>query len=224
MDTYVYRCGEREHRLAVSTYDSHLLVLVSPFPPWRAGVHASPREDQVKRIPTRDLRDDALALLSLLKRDAPLLQYRYSLKVRSPDGVVQDRGAGKLVCACGGTTVLAKGGPGFCALTTSSIITLDEPTIARLVAEGAMRRDEAARFPGIMIASAVRTTIVHDLRDMRPVRLDDGRTLQAERRSHRTDITAEVRLLVDYLSRASEDVVEVRVEQGPTARRSRTDV
>jgi hypothetical protein len=223
MDTYVYRCGEREHRLAVSTYDSHLLVLVSPFPPWRAGVLASPREDQVKRIPTRDLRDDALALLSLLERDAPLLQYRYSLKVRSPDGVLQDRGVGRLVCAFGGTTVLAKGGPGFCALTTSATITLDDPTIARLVAEGAMRHDEAARFPGVT-ASAIRTTIVHDLRDMRPVRLDDGRTLQAERRSRRSDIGVDVRLLVEYLSRASEAVVEVRVEEGPTTRRSSTEV
>jgi hypothetical protein len=45
---------------------------VSPFPPWRAGVLASPREGQIKRIPTRDLRHDALALLSLLERDALL--------------------------------------------------------------------------------------------------------------------------------------------------------
>jgi hypothetical protein len=89
-------------------------------------VLASPREGQIKPIPTRDLRDDALALLSLLERDAPLRQYRYSLKVRSPDGVVQDRGAGRLVCAFGGTTVRAKAGPGFRALTTSSMISLDD--------------------------------------------------------------------------------------------------
>src|SRR5262249_1872180 len=61
---------------------------------------------------------------------------------------------------------------------------------------------------------AIQATVVHDLRDMRPIRLDDGRTLQAERRSHRTDIDADVRLLVEYLSRLSGDVVEVRVEEG----------
>jgi hypothetical protein len=219
MDTYVYRCGEREHRLAVSTYDSHLLVLVSPFPPWRAGVLASPRQGQVTRIPTRDQRDDALALVGLLGRDGPLLQYRYSLKVRSTDGAVQGRGAGRLVCAFGGTTVLAKAGPGFCALTTSSMITLDEPTSERLVTERAMRHSEAARRAGVA-ATAIQTTVVHDLRDMRPLRLDDGRTLQAERRSHRTDVAADVQLLVEYLSRVSGDVVEVRVEEGPTGQRS----
>jgi hypothetical protein len=76
-----------------------------------------------------------------------------------------------------------------------------------------MRHDEAARLSG-MAPAAVQTTIVHDLRDMRPIRLDDGRSLQAERRSHRTDIAADVRLLVQYLSRVLGDVVEVRVEEG----------
>ena len=213
MDTYVYRCGEREHRLSVSTYDSHLLVLVNPFPPWRAGVLASPGQGQVRHIPTPDLRDDAYALLGRLDRDGPLLQFRYSLKVRSSDGAVQERGGGRLLCAVGGTPVLAKAGPGFCALTTSSTITLDESTSERLVRELAMRHDEAARLSG-MAPAAVQTTIVHDLRDMRPIRLDDGRSLQAERRSHRTDIAADVRLLVQYLSRVSGDVVEVRVEEG----------
>ena len=65
-----------------------------------------------------------------------------------------------------------------------------------------------------MAPTAVRITVVHDLRDMRPVRLDDGRTLQAERRSHRTDIAADVRLLVEYLSRVSGDVVEVQEGRG----------
>jgi hypothetical protein len=73
-----------------------------------------------------------------------------------------------------------------------------------------------------MAPTAIQTTVVHDLRDMRPVRLDDGRTLQAERRSHRTDIAADVRRLVEYLSRVSGDVVEVRVEEGATGRRSGT--
>src|SRR5262245_33080520 len=200
MDTYVYRCGEREHRLSVSTYDSHLLALVNPLPPWRAGVLASPSQGQVRHVPTHDLRDDALALLDRLDRDGPLLQFRYSLKVRSFDGAVQQRGGGRLVCAFGGASVHAKAGPGFCALTTSSMTTLDEPTSERLVSEHAMRPYEAARLAG-MAPTAVRTTVVHDLRDMRPVRLDDGRTLQGERRSHRTDIAADVRLLVDYLSR-----------------------
>jgi hypothetical protein len=80
---------------------------------------------------------------------------------------------------------------------------------------------EAARLSG-MAPTAIRTTVVHDVRDMRPVRLDDGRPLQAERRSHQTDIAAGVRLLVEYLSRASGDVVEVRVEEGPTGRRPST--
>jgi hypothetical protein len=39
----------------------------------------------------------------------------------------------------------------------------------------------------------------------------------------KTDIAAGVRLLVEYLSRASGDVVEVRVEEGPTGRRSGTE-
>ena len=133
--------------------------------------------------------------------------------MRSSDGAIQERGAGRLSCSFGGTAAVAKGGPGFCGLTASSISALDEQTIARLVAAGAMRHDEAARFTSVT-ASAVQTTVVHDLRDMRPVRLDDGRTLQAERRSRRTDIAAGVRLLVEYLTRASEDVVEVRVEEG----------
>ena len=213
MDTYVYRCGNREHRLSVSTYDSHLLVLVNQFPPWRAGVLASPGQGQVRHIPTRDLRDDAHVLLGRLDRDGPLLQFRYSLKVRSSDGAVQERGGGRLLCAFGGTPVLAKAGPGFCALTTSSTITVDESTSERLVQELAMRQDEAARLSG-MAPAAVQATVVHDLRDMRPIRLDDGRTLQAERRSHRTDIAADVRLLVEYLSRLSGAVVEVRVEEG----------
>ena len=213
MDTYVYRCGEREHRLSVSTYDSHLLVLVNPLPPWRAGVLASPGQGQVRHIPAHDLRDDALALLDRLDRDGSLLQFRYSLKVRSADGAVQQRGGGRLVCAFGGATVLAKAGPGFCALTTNATITLDEPTSERLVTERAMRHYEAARLSETA-PTAIRTTVVHDLRDMRPVRLDDGRTLQAERRSHRTDIAADVRLLVEYLSRVSGDVVEVRVAEG----------
>lgn len=213
MDTYVYRCGEREHRLSVSTYDAHLLVLVNPLPPWRAGVFASPGEGQVRHIPTPDLRDDAHALLGRLDRDGPLLQFRYSLKVRSSDGAVQERGGGRLLCAFGGTPVLAKAGPGFCALTTSSTITLDESTSERLVQELAMRHDEAVRLSA-MAPAAAQTTIVRDLRDMRPIRLDDGRSLQAERRSHRTDIAADVRLLVEYLSRVSGDVVEVRVEEG----------
>jgi hypothetical protein len=213
MDTYVYRCGDREHRFSISTYDSHLLVLVNPFPPWRAGVLASPGQGQVRHIPTHDLRDDAHALLGRLERDGALLQFRYSLKVRSSDGSVQERGGGRLLCAFGGTPVLAKAGPGFSALTTSSMITLDESTSERLVRELAMRHDEAARLSG-MTPAAVQSTVVHDLRDMRPIRLDDGRSLQAERRSHRTDIAADVRLLVEYLSRLSGDVVEVRVEEG----------
>jgi len=213
MDTYVYRCGEREHRLSVSTYDSHLLVLVNPLPRWRAGVFASPGQGQVRHVPTRDLREDALALLDRLDRDGSLLQFRYSLKVLSSDGTVKERGGGRLLSAFGGTPVLAKAGPGFCALTTSSTITLDESTSEQLVRELAMRHDEATRLSG-MAPTAVRTTVVHDLRDMRPVRLDDGRTLQAERRSHRTDIAADVRLLVEYLSRVSGDVVEVQVEEG----------
>ena len=212
MDTYVYRCGERGHRLSVSTYDSHLLVLVNPLPPWRAGVLASPGQDQVRHIPARDLRDDALALLDRLDRDGSLLQFRYSLKVRSSDGAVQ-RGGGRLVCAFGGAPVLAKAGPGFCALTTNATITLDAAASERLVTERAMRHYEAARLSD-MAPTAIRTTVVHDLRDMRPVRLDDGRILQAERRSHRTDIAADVRLLVEYLSSVSGDVVEVRVEEG----------
>lgn len=213
MDTYVYRCGKQEHRLSVSTYDSHLLVLANPLPPWRAGVLASPGQGQVRHIPAHDLREDARALLDRLDRDGSLLQFRYSLKVRSSDGAVKERGGGKLVCAFGGTTVLAKAGPGFCALTTSSMVTLDEATSERLIAERAMRPNEEARLSG-MAPTAVRTTVVHDLRDMRPVRLDDGRTLQAERRSHRTNIAADVRLLVEYLSRVSGDVVEVQVEEG----------
>jgi predicted DNA-binding protein (UPF0251 family) len=213
MDTYVYRCGDREHRLSVSTYDSHLLVLVNQFPPWRAGILASPGQGQVRHIPTRDLRDDALALVGRLDRDGPLLQFRYSLKVRSSDGAVQERGGGRLLCAVGGTPVLAKAGPGFCALTTSSTIMLDESTSERLVQELAMRQDEAARLAG-MAPTTVQAAVVHDLRDMRPIRLDDGRSLQAERRSHRTDIAADVRLLVEYLSRLSGDVVEVSVEEG----------
>jgi len=213
MDTYVYRCGDREHRLSVSTYDSHLLALVNPLPPWRAGVLASPGQGQVRHIPTPDLRDDAHALLGRLDRDGPLLQFRYSLKVRSSNGAVQERGGGRLLCAFGGAPVLAKAGPGFCALTTSSTITVDESTSERLVRELAMRQDEAARLSGTAPA-AVQATVVHDLRDMRPIRLDDGRTLQAERRSHRTDIDADVRLLVEYLSRLSGDVVEVKVEEG----------
>jgi hypothetical protein len=221
MDTYVYRCGEREHRLSVSTYDSHLVVLVNPLPPWRAGVLASPGQGQVRHIPTHDLRDDARALLGRLDEEGSLLQFRYSLKVRSSDGAVQERGGGKLACAFGGTTVLAKAGPGFCALTTSAMVTLDEPTGQRLVTERAMRHYEA-RHLSDMAPTAIQTTVVHDLRDMRPVRLDDGRTLQAERRSHRTDIAADVRRLVEYLSRVSGDVVEVRVEEGATGRRSGT--
>src|SRR5262245_28265904 len=213
MDTYVYRCGEREHRLSVSTYDSHLLALVNPLPPWRAGVLASPGQGQVRHIPAPDLRDDAHALLGRLDRDGPLLQFRYSLKVRSSNGAVQERGGGRLLCAFGGTPVLAKAGPGFCALTTSSTITLDESTSEQLVRELAMPHDEAARLSG-MAPAAVETTVVHDLRDMRPIRLDDGRSLQAERRSHRTDIAADVRILAEYLSGLSEDIVEVRVEEG----------
>ena len=130
MDTYVY--------------DSHLLALVNPLPPWRAGVLASPGQGQVRHIPTRDLRDDALALLDRLDRDGPLLQFRYSWKVRSSDRAVQ-RGGGRLMCAFGGATVLAKAGPGFCALTTSSMITLDEATSERLVAEHAIRQYEGGR-------------------------------------------------------------------------------
>lgn len=213
MDTHVYRCGKQEHHLSVSRYDSHLLVLANPLPPWRAGVLASPGQGQIRHIPTRDLREDALALLDRLDRDGSLLQFRYSLKVRSSDGTVKERGSGRLLCAFGGTPVLAKAGPGFCALTTSSTITLDESTSEQLVRELAMRHDEATRFSG-MAPTAVRTTVVHDLRDMRPVRVDDGRTLQAERRSHRTDIAADVRLLVEYLSCVSGDVVEVQVEEG----------
>lgn len=143
------------------------------------------------------------------------------MKVRGSDGAVRERGAGRLVCAFGGTPALAKAGPGFCALTTNAMITLDEPTSGRLVTEDAMRHYEAARLSD-MAPAAVRTTGVHDLRDMRPVRLDDGRALQAERRSHRTDLAADVRLLVEYLSRVSGDVVEVRVEEGPAGRRSGT--
>jgi hypothetical protein len=90
---------------------------------------------------------------------------------------------------------------------------LDESTSERLVQELAMRQDEAARLAG-MAPTTVQAAVVHDLRDMRPIRLDDGRSLQAERRSHRTDIAADVRLLVEYLSRLSGDVVEVSVEEG----------
>ena len=212
MDTYVYRCGEQEHRLSVSTYDSHLLVLANPpalasrsacqsrsgpgqahpSPPLAGGCACSARPARSRRLPPSVSIFAEGAKLGRRRQGAR----RWKARVRFWR---YDRPR--------------QSSPGFCALTTSLMITLDEATSDRLIAERAMRQNEEARLSGVA-PTAVQTTVVHDLRDMRPVRLDDGRTLQAERRSHRTDIAADVRLLVEYLSRVSGDVVEVRVEEG----------
>src|SRR5262249_60383813 len=117
--------------------------LVNLLPPWRPGVLASPGQGQVRHIPTHDLRDDARTLLGRLDEDGSLLQFRYSLKVRSSDGAVQERGGGKLACAFGGTSVLAKAGPGFSALTTSSLVPLDEPPSQWLAPEPPIRHYQA---------------------------------------------------------------------------------
>lgn len=212
MDTYIYRCGQAEHRLPMSKYDAHLSVLLRCFPPWRAGVFATHKQGHIERIPRGDFLADAHLFFELLDRTGASLQYRYSLKILDASGDVASRGSGSFNGSFGGKSLIAKAGPGFCGLTDSKIIVLDNHAIEQLRATGEMRDYEAGRLSGLT-CSAVLTTVVHDLRDMKPIVLDDGQAIHPERRSRHTDLPTRIRELVAFVSHAKGDSVEVGVQQ-----------
>src|SRR5579859_5781268 len=109
MDEYVFTCGDETHRLELSRYDAHLVVLARVHPSWRAGIFASHKNGEVARLPIDDAREAALLLLRALERDGDLLQYRYALQRRSPGNSRRSRGGGKIACSFRGERAMAHG-------------------------------------------------------------------------------------------------------------------
>lgn len=208
MGTYIYRSGNSEHHLTISTYEAHLSVLLNCFPPWRVGVFASHKIGNIERLPINYLLSDAKLFLGTLEAAADRLQYRYSLKVMRPNGETIKRGCSNLSCSFRSESVVANAGPGFCALTSSTIMVLNALMLKRLRAAGEIRDYEVDRLSRVKCSAAL-TKVIHDLRDMNALILDDGRKIQAERRSKKTDLPERIRNLIGFLSQLNAEVIDI---------------
>jgi hypothetical protein len=108
-------------------------------------------------------------LLRTLVAEKDLLDYHYGFRIRSGDGLTDIRGGGGRSCSLG----MVESGPGYCHI-------------------------KAADFFREGDIQWVRHRIVHDLRDMRPIEVDNY-TFSATRRRHPIDLSYKFEGLSQFL-------------------------
>jgi hypothetical protein len=210
MEKYRYQCAASLHFSSWSRYDAEVYATVSQYvyPRWRKGLLATHRAGDVQHIQRQKLLDDGRELLAELMRGEEKLQFRYTLRVALSSSERHERVEKHFDCVFDGKKATAFAGAGTAVIEQTEYNVIDASVAAAYVREGKMRPEEAHQFvqyPG----KVPHSRRLHDLRDLLPVRTDNGYLVRAVRKAQPTRIIELVRELVEFLDKCADGIVEV---------------
>jgi hypothetical protein len=167
-----------------SSYESQVLSwLKEPFP----GKFLPRRKSQKMTVNRTELLAGVDQFLERMAREAEGIHYAYSIATKGKDGG-EFSGSGGFSCNYKGARAVAESGPGFC----------------RIRAVG-----EAGPVPGL----AVSNILLADLRDMQPVRTDEGIEMIPQRKHHPIELEQQARDLAIFLHCQDGEQVDVTVKR-----------
>jgi hypothetical protein len=167
-----------------SSYESQVLSwLKEPFP----GKFLPRKQSQKMTVSRTELLSGLDQFLERMSRESEGVHYSYSIVTKGKPGG-EFSGSGGFSCNYKGARAVAESGPGFC----------------RIRAVG-----EAGPVPGL----AVSNIVLADLRDMQPVKTDDGIEMIPQREHHPIDLEQRARDLAVFLHCQDAEQVEVTVKR-----------